>query len=107
MEKRKKLVKFFWISIIFVFLFFYFIEKSGYYEYNLGRKMNLTEEAIKRFEEDVALGREVDIVDYLEEGSIDYSNNITRTTSNISLKLNNYLKDILTSGFGIFDGLFR
>ena len=32
MEKRKKLVKFFCISIIFVFLFFYFISKNEYGE---------------------------------------------------------------------------
>ena len=108
MEKQKKnFVKFLGIGIVVVFFFFYFLEQSGYYEYNLGRKMNLTEDAIKRFEEDVAMGRDVDVTNYLNEGNIDYSNNVTRTFSNISLKVNDCLKDILTNGFGIFDDLFR
>ena len=104
---KKKILKFFCFSFILMFLFFYCIEKSGYYEYNLREKTTLTNDAIKSFEEDVANGKDVDITKYLEETNVDYSNSITRTTSNIILKLNDFIKYILINGFDIFDVFFK
>lgn len=65
---NKKLNKFF--SYIFLVLFMafftlYLAGKAGYYEYTQSQKKVFTEEQIKKFEEDVALGKEVDIEDYL------------------------------------------
>lgn len=97
--KSKKLIKFLGILIIFVFLCSYFIEMSGYYEYNLQNRKNLTEEQIKQFEEDVKEGKDIDIDSYLKETTIDYSNQLTRTTSEASIRLNGYLKNILSGTF--------
>lgn len=99
--KHKKIIKFLSISIILIFLFCYFIELSGYYEYNLQNKKNLTEEQIKQFETDIKEGKAVDLESYLEESTIDYSNSLTRTTSEANLKLNNYLKKLITGSFDI------
>lgn len=99
--KHKKLLKFLGGIIILIFLFSYFIEFSGYYEYNLQNKKNLTEAQIAQFEADVKAGKEIDLDSYLSETTIDYSNSLTRSTSEASLKLNNYLKRILTGGFDI------
>lgn len=99
--KQKKLIKFFGLLIIFIFLCSYFIEMSGYYEYNLQNRKNLTEEQMKQFEEDVKEGKEIDIDSYLKETTIDYSNQLTRTTSEASIKLNNYLKSFLSNTFDI------
>ena len=101
----RKIFKALGIIIIFIFLYSYFIEKSGYYEYNLKNKKFLTDEQIKRFEEDVKIGNVIDINSYLEDTAIDYSNHLTRRTSEVSLKLNDYLKNILTNtfkGLGVF-----
>ena len=99
--KYKKVIKFSFGGIILIFLFSYFIEYSGYYEYNLQSKKNLTEEQIKKFEDDVKNGKEIDLNSYLEKTTIDYSNSLTRSTSQANLKLNEYLKKLLTGGFDI------
>jgi len=99
--KHKKLIKFLVALLIFIFLCSYFIENSGYYEYNLQNKKTLTEEQIKQFEKDVKEGKDIDLDTYLKETTIDYSNQLTRTTSEANIKLNNYLKSILSSTFNI------
>lgn len=104
---NKKIVKFVVYLIVIVFLCSYFIETSGYYEYNMQNRKNLTEEGIKQFEQDVKDGKEIDINDYLTKVNIDYSNKLTKTTSNMSIKLNNYLKEFLTNGFNIFEKLVK
>ena len=99
--KSKKMIKFFVGLIILIFLCAYFIETSGYYEYNLQHKKNLTEEQIEQFEADVKAGKDIDLDTYLKETTVDYSSSLTRTTSEASLKLNNYLKNILSNTFHI------
>lgn len=101
--KNKKIWKFFITLLIMIFLCSYFIELSGYYEYNLQGKKNLTEAQIKQFEQDVKEGKNIDINEYLKEDKIDYSNKLTRTTSEASIKLNDYLKNILSNTFKILE----
>ena len=50
---NKKIIKLLVYLIVISFLCSYLIDKTGYYEYSLNNKKNLTEESIKRFEEDV------------------------------------------------------
>ena len=96
-----KIIKFICSLIILIFLFSYFIEHSGYYEYNLHNKKNLTEEDIKRFESDIKEGKNIDLNSYLSKENIDYSNSLTRTTSNANLRLNEILKKLIKSGFNL------
>lgn len=96
-----KFIKLFSSLIILIFLFSYFIEHSGYYEYNLHNKKNLTEEEIKRFESDIREGKNIDLNSYLSKDNIDYSNSLTRTTSNANLRLNEILKKLIKSGFNL------
>lgn len=101
--KYKKFFKLLGILLVITFLFSYFIEISGYYEYNLQNKKNLTEEQIKQFEKDVKAGRNIDLDDYLKDNQVDYSNKLTRTTSEASIKLNQYLKDLLSNTFKMLE----
>lgn len=105
--KKRKLVKMLVYSVILVFLFSYFIEQSGYYEYNLQMKKNLTEEEIKRFESDVKAGRDIDINSYLKSDSVDYSNKLTSATSDVSISLNKYLKRAINNTFYILEKLIK
>lgn len=105
--KLKKIIKLVATITILAFLFSYAIEKSGYYEYNLQNKKNLTEEEIEQFEKDVKAGKDIDINEYLKDNTIDYSNNLTKTTSEMSIKLNKYLKKFLTNSFDIFGKLLK
>lgn len=105
--KISKLFKFIVFTIIVIFFCTYFMEKTGYYEYKLQNKKILTENEMLKFENDVKEGKDVSLEDYLSNTNVDYSNNLTKTTSNISIKLNKYLKNILVNGFDIFDALFK
>lgn len=99
--KHKKLIKFCSLVIVLIFLFSYFLETSGYYEYNLQNKKNLTDRQIEQFEQDIKDGKDIDLNSYLETTTVDYSNSLTKNTSEFNIKLNDYLKRILTGGFDI------
>lgn len=105
--KKKKLIKFVASSILLIFMFSYFIEESGYYEYNLQNKKNLTSEQIEQFEQDIKAGKDVDINAYLKDDKIDYSNKLTKTTSDLSLNINKYLKKAINHTFYIFEKLIK
>ncbi len=102
-----KFIKRCFFLIIFIFLCSYFIYNNGYYEYHLHNKSDLTKEQILQFERDVKDGRDIDIHSYLEDNTIDYSNQLTKTTSLVNIKLNDYLKNIISESFKIFEKLVR
>ena len=105
--KSKKIIKLLVYIILIAFFLSYIIEKSGYYEYNLKNKKNLTEEEIKQFEKDVKEGKDIDINNYLKDNKIDYSNKLTKTTSSVSIKLNKYLTKAINNTFDIFGKLIK
>ena len=105
--KGKKIIKFISISIFLVFIMAYVIEKSGYYEYNLQDKKNLTEKEIKKFEDDVKKGKDVDVYKYLKNNKRDYSSNLTRATSNFSINLNDYLIKTINGTFDVISRLIK
>ena len=90
----KKTIKYTFIFLFVILLTLYFSMISGYYEYINHEKMVLTEEQIKKFESDVASGKEVDITDYLTIEDREYNNNL----SNISSSLSNGISNLITSG---------
>jgi len=92
--KKNKIYKFIFIVLFITFLIVYFSELTGYYEYQNYKKTTLTEEQIKKFESDVASGKEVDITDYLTIEDREYNNNL----SNISSSLSNGISNLITSG---------
>ena len=107
MMRNKKISKFCIFSVVFIFLCSYFTYYTGYYEYRLANMRDLTSAQIAQFEKDVKEGRNIDIHDYLENHSVDYSNQLTRKTSQANIKLNEYLKTAISNSFKIFDKLFR
>lgn len=95
--KKKKNNKAFNIifGIFFIsFLVVYFSDLTGYYEYKNHKKAALTEEQIKKFEEDVANGKEVDLSEYLVIDNKNYNNKLSKLTS----KLSDGISDIVESG---------
>ena len=103
--KYKKMLKLCFFLLFFIFLCCYFIENRGYYEYQLAEQKNLTEDQIKQFEEDVRNGKDISIQNYLNNTRIDYSSSLTKKTSEVSLRLNDYLKKILKNTFKILEKL--
>ena len=90
--KNKKIAKLFLYIILISFIFSYFIEKSGYYEYNLQNKMVMTNEAMKQFEQDIKEGKDVRREDYLVSTEKDYTSTLTKGTNKVSIKVNSILK---------------
>ena len=80
----------------------YIASISGYYEAQVGNKVALTDEAIRKFEEDVLEGKSVDIKSYVTKDSKDYSNKFTDAGDKISESI----QKVLTDGIGgIWDAL--
>ena len=91
------------LTILFiVFIGLYIASISGYYEATLGNKVALTDEAIRRFEQDVIEGKAVDVEDYILEERVDYSNTFTDAGD----KLTESVQKVLTEGIGgIWDAI--
>lgn len=62
------------LILVFLFLILYFMQLTGYNEYNLNRKNTLTESEIAEFEADVEAGKDVSMNDYLNQKKKDYRN---------------------------------
>lgn len=103
--KAKKSISLILILITIIFICSYAVSQSGYYEYSMQSKKNLTEEEIKQFESDIKAGIDIDITNYLENKEIDYTNTLTRTTVKVSTKVNEYLKKGIESVFKVLNQL--
>lgn len=81
MEKPKTNYKIYllYIMIMFflIYLAFYISQASGYYQVKNYNKMNITKTQMKRFEKDIAEGKDIVISDYIDNDSKSYNNNIS------------------------------
>ncbi len=93
-NKKNKIFKFIFMIFLMSFIVIYFSELTGYYEYENHKKATFTEEQIKKFEQDVKDGKEIDINNYLEIEDKKYNNKL----SNFSNKFSNTISDIVQSG---------
>ena len=104
---KKKIVKSAFFIFFLAFLISYIIEKSGYYEYNLQNRTVLTNESMRKFENDVSEGKDVTLEDYAVPTSKDYSSFLTRRTNRISLGVNKILKKGIENVFRFIGGFVR
>ena len=98
------------LKIIFIFLFVIFLTMyisvgSNYYEYELHKKVMLTNEDIKRFEDDVKNNKEVDIDNYISS-RVDYSNSFSKASTKVSKETKKYIKQGIEGIFNIFSKMF-
>ncbi len=80
---KKAIVRIIVGTLIITFLILYVAQGTGYYEVKNNSKARLTEDALKRYEQDIKDGKQIDLNNYMEEEKI-YTNNITKLTSNVS-----------------------
>lgn len=107
MSKNKKLNKFFWYVFLVLFMAFftlYTAGRFGYYEYTQNEKKVLTEEQIKKFEEDVKSGKEIDIDKYLVTKE-NFQGKNKRMGLKISEFIGNYTKIGIDKIFKILNNL--
>ncbi len=88
------------IIIILIFLFFvlYFMQVSGYSEYTRNKENMLTEDRIKEYENDIEVGKDVTIKDYLNKDRVNYDNKV----SNLGLNLSELIGDVFDKGMNAF-----
>ena len=104
---KKFLIKTIFGIFFVAFVISYVIGESGYYEYELANKKYLTEEEMKKFEEDVRNGEDIDLKDYTVETRKDYTNKFTDVVTNTSLTINEYLKKSIESVFGLLNKMIE
>lgn len=103
MKKVKLRTKVFRISFIILFAVFLTVfvsNKYGYYEYQKHEQVTLTSEQIKKFEQDVKDGKEIDIENYVGEVNKNYQTKLSQAGLNVS----NSLAGIVKTGV---DGFFK
>ena len=102
MDKQKifKSFKYFiYIVLVSSFLVIYFASKNGYFDEIKSQRVALTKEQIAKFEEDVALGKEIDLKDYYIDTKEKYNNKISELGKFLSSHIENILTKILDKSF--------
>ena len=93
--KKESIFKFILLCFIICFLVILFAGKTGYYEKKLRDNSILTEEQIKKFEEDIKNGKNVDISNYVINENKDYTTNFTNDVYSVSLKVEKTIDKIV------------
>lgn len=73
--------------LVILFLGLYVSQMTGYYQYNESRKTTLTEDAIKRFEQDIKEGKTISASNYLQKDT-EYGNKL----SSLGMSLSSFIE---------------
>ncbi|MBQ9072468.1 MAG: hypothetical protein IJY25_04870 [Bacilli bacterium] len=104
-KTKNKIFKFIFMIFFLSFIVIYFSELTGYYEFQNHKKATLTEEQIRKFENDVAEGKEVDINEYLVVNNTTYNNKLSKITSKLSDGISNIVESGVENTFKILSKL--
>lgn len=101
MKKKigNQIFKYLFIICFIIFLTIYISQATGYYEYSQYKKKELTEEEIKKFEQDIKDGKEIDIESYIPKEK-NYQNKISQAGLLVSEKIGEYTVKGITFIFG-------
>ena len=106
---KKKPSRHFFRLLIVLFIIFTALliaMESGYYENQLGKKAELTKEKIAEFEQDIKDGKAIDINNYLDTDSTDYSNKMNKAGVNISSNTEKFMTKGIKQIFKLVGTLF-
>ena len=93
-KKKYNIFKIVLSGLIFIYLIIFISANTGYYEYKNHRKTALTEELVKKFEDDVKNGEYIDINKYIIKEDYSYKNKLSLVAINVSDKISK----VVTSG---------
>ncbi len=80
--------------------------ESGYYQTKMQQKAIFTTEQIKKFEQDVAEGKKLDLEQYLPVKTNTYQNNIAQFGLSISNNVEKFMAVGINDLFGVLGKLF-
>ena len=106
MQKKPNYFIKFMLVLFLLFIFFYALTRSDYYESNLAKKTILTEKKIREFEKDINEGKTINIDNYYTENKKDYSSFVSKLGRNVTKQLSKGLEDIFYNGGKILKKLF-
>lgn len=92
--------------LFFIYISLYIALESGYYETKVATKTSLTEESIKKFEQDIKEGKPIDLESYTYDEKKDYSNNTTDVAIFLSEKVEKFMSTGITDFFDVIKTLF-
>ena len=87
------------IFLFIIFIALYISQSTGYFEYEQYKKVALTNEQIKQFEEDVKNGKNVNVKDYVGETKKEYGNKVSNMGLTISENIEKYVKKFINGAF--------
>lgn len=105
--KPKKIFNTIIFSLFILFISLYVAASNGYYEYKNMEKMQLTNEKMKQFENDLKEGKRVDIKDYFKEDNKIYDNKITKIGNTVSNFIDNSVMKGIEKTFGYFEKMIE
>lgn len=88
----EKILKRILIFLFVIFVTIYIFYGNSYYNYDLHKKTELTNEQIEKFENDIKNNVNIDVNNYLSNTNKDYSNNISELGVNFSNFTSKYIK---------------
>lgn len=94
-----KIFRYILMTCFITFMALYLSNLSGYTEYQNRKQVELTGKQIKKFENDVASGKKIDMEDYLKTTNRDYQNALSRVGLKISKVAGNGIKEVVSSSF--------
>ncbi len=103
----EKALRTFFIILFIIFVTVYILYNSGYYEYELHKKVELTNEQIEKFENDVKNNKDIDISDYTGNSTNDYSNAFSDVSASFSNFTSKYVKKGINGVFTIIGRLMQ
>ena len=106
--KKKKKTNWFMRTLyilFFIFISLYFALESGYYESKVAKKTAMTEESIKKFEQDIKEGNPIDINSYKFETHQDYGNNTTDAAIYLGSKVEKFMSSGINDLFNLLKSL--
>lgn len=104
---KKDWVRIIGMTLLFLFLGLYVASRNGYVDYQARNQMILTEEQIKKFEDDVKNQRPIDIENYVIREEELYDNQLSRNSLKLSNTIGHTVQNILNFVFGKLEGLLE
>jgi hypothetical protein len=104
-NKGNGIFRFIMISLFIIFATIYLSQATGYYDYQQHKRVELTAEKIKEFEEDIKQGKPIDIKDYLETEERQYNNGISQAGLKLSKTVEDYVKKGVNGTFKFLEKL--
>ncbi len=97
-KNKEKIFRTCFIILFVIFSTIYISNKYGYYEFQKKREVTLTEDQIRKFEQDVKDGVNIDINNYVVDINKDYQTKL----SGMGLKFSNTISKVIKKGVDEF-----